>query len=363
MRELWARVEPSMDQAEKQRLIKATSGLCDAYVLEENELTQLRPLVRVAVSKGPEADILLCENLEEGIRAKAQGRRVALMANVESNEDIAMVIAAANASIDYVVIHCPKWEVIPLENLIADTRGRTRLLAALGSVSRADLVLAALEIGVDGLFLGKLTPEAAREAHEAIRSAKTRIEEKKEAERLVLTELELSSLTALGLGARVCIDTCDLMKPGEGLLVGCQSSCLFLVEAEVSENPFVEPRPFRVNAGPVSHYVLMPGGKTKYLSEIKAGDQALVVDRKGVSRPTNVCRAKVEWRPLLLVEARWQGRPVNAIVQNAETIRFVTPEGSKSVAELKPGDRVLARLEEGGRHFGALVKEESVIER
>ncbi len=32
-------------------------------------------------------------------------------------------------------------------------------------------------------------------------------------------------------------------------------------------------------------------------------------------------------------------------------------------AELKPGDEVLVRLEEGGRHFGTLVADEMVIER
>jgi 3-dehydroquinate synthase II len=51
------------------------------------------------------------------------------------------------------------------------------------------------------------------------------------------------------------------------------------------------------------------------------------------------------------------------IAQNAETIRVVTPEGSKAVTDLNKGDKILARVEEGGRHFGTLVKEEAVIER
>ena len=167
----------------------------------------------------------------------------------------------------------------------------------------------------------------------------------------------------LGSGARVCIDTCDLMKEGEGMLVGCQSSGLFLVEAEVHETPFVAPRPFRVNAGSIALYVLSSGGKTRYLSELKAGDEVLIVDREGRNRTTNICRVKIEWRPLLLVEAKCQGKTIKTILQNAETIRVVTEEGSKSVSELKPGDKVLVRLEEGGRHFGTLVKEERVIER
>ena len=35
----------------------------------------------------------------------------------------------------------------------------------------------------------------------------------------------------------------------------------------------------------------------------------------------------------------------------------------KSIAKLNPGDEILVHIEEGGRHFGTLVKEERVIER
>ena len=66
---------------------------------------------------------------------------------------------------------------------------------------------------------------------------------------------------------------------------------------------------------------------------------------------------------MVLVEAEYEGKRVKTIIQNAETIRLVTPEGAKSVAELETGDKVLAYVVEGGRHFGTLVKEETVIER
>ncbi|MEM4650081.1 MAG: 3-dehydroquinate synthase II, partial [Candidatus Bathyarchaeia archaeon] len=167
----------------------------------------------------------------------------------------------------------------------------------------------------------------------------------------------------LELGARVCVDTCDIMKEGEGILVGSQSSGLFLVQAEVQVNPYVEPRPFRVNAGAISSYVLAPGNKTRYLSELKAGDEILVVNREGKTRKTNVCRVKIEYRPLILVEAEYNNETFKVVLQNAETIRLVTKNSSKSIAELKPGDEVLIRFEKGGRHFGTLVKEETVIEK
>jgi len=76
-----------------------------------------------------------------------------------------------------------------------------------------------------------------------------------------------------------------------------------------------------------------------------------------------VARVKIEWRPMVLVEAEHGGKRIKTIVQNAETIRLVTEEGSKSIAELKLGDKLLAHVVKGGRHFGTLVKEETVIER
>jgi 3-dehydroquinate synthase II len=152
------------------------------------------------------------------------------------------------------------------------------------------------------------------------------------------------------------------MKSGEGLLVGCQSSGLFLIEAEVHQSPYIEPRPFRVNAGPVSLYTLSSPNQTQYLSELKAGNEILIVDKKGRMRSADVCRVKIEWRPLVLIEAEHDGKKIKTIVQNAETIRLVTEEGSKAITNLAVGDKVVAYLTEGGRHFGALVKEEQVIE-
>jgi 3-dehydroquinate synthase II len=66
---------------------------------------------------------------------------------------------------------------------------------------------------------------------------------------------------------------------------------------------------------------------------------------------------------MTIVEAEINGRNFAIILQNAETVRLVSEESSKSVSELKAGDEVLARVEEGGRHFGTLVADEMVIER
>jgi 3-dehydroquinate synthase II len=179
-----------------------------------------------------------------------------------------------------------------------------------------------------------------------------------------LVPAKVTAVKQISTGARVCVDTCDLMVPGEGMLIGVQAAGFFLVEAEVHENPYVQARPFRVNAGSLSMYTLAPQQKTRYLSELKAGDEVLIIDRNGKTRPGTVGRVKIELRPLILIEAEAKGKKIKTILQNAETIRLVTAEGSKPVTELKVGDEVLAHVTaSAGRHFGVAVPDETVIER
>jgi len=147
------------------------------------------------------------------------------------------------------------------------------------------------------------------------------------------------------------------------MLVGNSSSGLFLVHSESSENPYVEPRPFRVNAGPVHAYIIVPGGRTRYLSELKSGDEVCVVNYRGDSSTAIVGRIKVEKRPLMLVEAEAEGKRISTILQNAETIRLTQPDGRPlSVVELKKGSEVLAYVEEPGRHFGMRIRE-TILEK
>lgn len=143
--------------------------------------------------------------------------------------------------------------------------------------------------------------------------------------------------------------------------VGCFARGLFLIHSECLESNYISSRPFRVNAvcfdyminifqewsniwvlintinifqkwefslfydfyfkfgcivlvcfssevswmcqGPVHAYVAVPGEKTSYLSELKAGREVVVVDQNGIQRTAIVGRVKIETRPLILIEA------------------------------------------------------------
>jgi 3-dehydroquinate synthase II len=214
--------------------------------------------------------------------------------------------------------------------------------------------LGILEKGVEGVVINNPDPDA-------VRQMLLMFKEKKE--KLELLTARVKRIEPLSSGDRVCVDTCSSMDLGEGMLVGNSSQALFLIHSENVENPFVNTRPFRVNAGPVHAYIRMADGQTKYLSEIRIGDRVMIVNFEGKSYPAVVGRAKVERRPLVLVEAEEKGETISVILQNAETIRLIQPDGKAiSLIDLQEGSEVLVTREKGGRHFGVQI-DETIVER
>ena len=178
-----------------------------------------------------------------------------------------------------------------------------------------------------------------------------------------LKEATITNIKPLGTGDRVCIDTTSMMVPGEGMLIGSYSKAMFLVHSESLESEYVASRPFRVNAGPVQAYIMVPGNKTRYLSELEAGDSVLVVDKNGKTRESIVGRCKIEKRPLILLEAEYEDIKIKSLLQNAETIRVVSSQGEAvSVSDLQPGDKVKVFIDDSARHFGMAI-DETIIEK
>jgi len=238
-------------------------------------------------------------------------------------------------------------EVIPLENLVA---WRRKILAAARTPDEVELYRGILEKGVYGIVLVADDPAKMR----ALASAARR-----ETEATPLVAASVTGISPLGIGDRVCVDTCTLIEGSRGMLVGNSSAGLFLVCAENVPNPYVLPRPFRINAGGVHSYCRLPGGRTAYLSELASGSEVLLVDESGAGETATVGRVKVERRPLLLVRAKSTSGAVHSVIlQNAETIRLVGPGGATvSVAKLAEGDPLLLAEEAAGRHFGVAVEE------
>ncbi len=268
-----------------------------------------------------------------------------------SREDEAT--AAASLARGRTVLLERGWEIIPVENLLAHGQGGEHgglLALAVATAEEAVLAAGILEKGVDAVVVDRAQASAVREIVERLR-ANTGV--------LALEEAEITEITPVGMGHRVCVDTLSVLRTGQGMLVGNSAAFTFLVNAETERNEYVASRPFRINAGAVHAYALMPGDRTAYLEELRAGNEVLVVDHEGGTGIAVIGRVKVEKRPMLLIRARVGEKEGAVFLQNAETIRLVRPGGATaSVVELAPGDRVLCRADAAGRHFGMRIQEE-----
>lgn len=257
---------------------------------------------------------------------------------------------------DYLILMGKDWKVIPLENIIAELQKEdVKLIAAVTDYEEAKLALETLEYGTDGVLICPQEISQIKKVAELV--------DKIGAESYDLKTATITKVEPVGSGDRVCVDTCSMMGVGEGMLIGSYSKGLFLVHSESTESEYVASRPFRVNAGPVHAYIMTPGNKTKYLSEIETGDEVLTVDKEGNSKNVIVGRVKIEKRPLMLVEAEYDDVTLRTLLQNAETIKLVKDDGTPiSVAELKVGDKIMVYLDPNARHFGMAI-EESIIEK
>jgi 3-dehydroquinate synthase II len=180
-----------------------------------------------------------------------------------------------------------------------------------------------------------------------------------------LKPAKIIEIKEVGDGERVCVDTASILHKGEGMLIGSRSNFLFLVHNESVGSSFTSPRPFRVNAGAVHCYTLSPDGTTNYLSEVETGSEVLIINSKGNARRATVGRSKIERRPMLMIKASVGGEIGGIIAQDAETIRFVKPNGQLvSVTHLKKGDTVMVHAKSAtGRHFGMEVSDEYILEK
>ena len=285
-----------------------------------------------------------------GGRSKKAGARF----RIKSNADIDALVEAAERGVPFAVIESADWKIIPLENIIARARKTgTRIYVSADSPAEARKMFSVLEVGVDGVILPASSAGKARE-----------ILSRMGALSLSTSPGKILEIKEVGDGERVCVDTVSMLGSGEGMLVGSRSNFMFLVHNESVGSSFTSPRPFRVNAGAVHCYTLAPDGTTRYLSELESGSEVLIVGGGGARRVA-VGRSKIERRPMLMVKASAGGRTGGIIAQDAETIRFVRPDGSLvPVTHLKEGDRVMVHSRPAaGRHFGVEVSDESILEK
>jgi 3-dehydroquinate synthase II len=301
------------------------------------------------IFESSDADLVICKAIPEIQGFKSIGKVAGFLKRVSNNDDIDEIGRASQAGADFVIVEAEDWKIIPLENVIAKLhKSNTKVYTTAKNTEEIRTMFSVLELGVDGVIFSTDNEKAVDELRDYL-----------EAFIFPIKSAKILDVRDVGTGERVCVDTTSMLQLGEGMLIGSKSNFLFLVHNESVGSSFTSPRPFRVNAGAVYCYTVMPDGKTKYLSEIEAGSEVLIVKNNGSSRRVTVGRSKIETRPLRLIRADIEGETGTIILQNAETIRFIKSDGTLlPITEARVGEEILCYIKPpSGRHFGMEVKE------
>ena len=249
MKKLWVNAVPF----NKEVVISALESGAEAVVLADGDSKKVRQFGKIKT-------VEKAGDIRPGINVE--------FIDIASKADEDKVAAVPESKI--VVLRMLDWTIIPIENLLA-RRGKN-IMVQVENSKQARLMVEILEKGVDGVVLNTTDINEIKKTAETIHGI---------SEKISLVTATITSTKQLGMGDRACLDTCTQMTVGEGILVGNTAAGFFLVHSESIDNPYVASRPFRVNAGAVHAYTLTPGGKTKYLADLTAGDEVLLVDFQG----------------------------------------------------------------------------------
>lgn len=196
--------------------------------------------------------------------AREMEHRTGLFVSIKNAQDL---LCAANLGplYDYVYVQFYDETNIPLELLIATFQKypSLRLFKYVYSSQEAEVVRSVMETGCSGVVIKSSDINTVNQYLDGTNSMDT--------EHIELVEAEITGIYHIGAGERACVDTTSLLKPNEGLLVGSTAKGGILVSSETHFLPYMNLRPFRVNAGAIHSYV-WNHETTSYLSELKSGD-------------------------------------------------------------------------------------------
>jgi 3-dehydroquinate synthase II/3-amino-4-hydroxybenzoic acid synthase len=253
---------------------------------------------------------------------------------------------------DYLLVEFKDPTNIPLELILARMQNRkTSVLKKVYSLEQTKIAFGVMGNGSDGVLL---ETENINEIIEV-----DNFMNKRKMTKLNLVNAKVTEVRHLGMGKRVCVDTIDKMSQKEGMIVGSTSNGGVLISSETHFLPYMDLRPFRVNAGALHSYVWGPDNMSPYLSDLRAGSKLLCVDTDGNAREIVVGRVKMETRPLLMICAEAEGQTINCIVQDDWHIRIFGAKGEVlNASEIKIGNELAAYVCASGRHVGIKIDED-----
>lgn len=254
----------------------------------------------------------------------------------------------------YLVLSFKDPTNIPLELVIASLQNSNTILVkeiAPDDLDDAIVTLGVMEVGAEGILF---SPKTHGVMDKFLERWNTSLHQT-----VSLAVAKVVRAVPVGMGYRSCIDLTTLFTPTEGMVVGSTSQGGILCCPEVFHLPYMELRPFRVNAGAVHSYIFNTGNRTDYMTELRAGSPVMVVDASGKTRVAYVGRMKTEVRPLRLIEVAFKDETrANILLQDDWHVRVYSSTAQPlNITELRPGDEVMAYQTDPGRHVGIKVSE------
>jgi len=323
------------------------------YPLKTELITEIKTQEDLNVIKSGETVLSTDQSLLN--MAKHRGYKTCISIFVEGRESLEQSWQDA-LKYDYLLVDFDLPTNIPLELIIARLQdSNTVLLKQVNTFTEMEVVFGVLEKGSDGVLFANTDFNEIMKVSEYLSS--------RDIGNIELHPLTVSEIRNIGMGLRACIDTTGMMTQNEGMLVGSTSQGGIFVCSETHYLPYMNLRPFRVNAGAIHSYIWMPNNTAEYLSDLAAGSKVSCVNTEGSTRTLTVGRVKMEVRPLLLIKGVATDKEINVIVQDEWHIRVMGADGNPMNASLiRPGDRLLAYVCEPGRHVGIKVNE-TIIEK
>lgn len=327
------------------------------YSMLDTIKTQKKMKVIVEVTKEEqltkklENKIILSTKLSILDDAKENGFKTVFATDVSSREEMEQAWLKG-VNYDYLLVEFKDPTNIPLELILARMQNKTTaVLKKVNSLEQAKIAFGVMEKGSDGVLL------ETEDINEIIETDK--FMNKSKMTKLNLANAKVTEVRHIGMGKRVCVDTVDKMSQNEGMIVGSTSNGGILISSETHFLPYMDLRPFRVNAGALHSYVWGPDNMLPYLSDLRAGSKLLCVDTDGNAREIVVGRVKMETRPLLMICAEVEGQAINCIVQDDWHIRIFGSKGEAlNASEIKVGDELTAYGCASGRHVGIKIDED-----
>lgn len=299
----------------------------------------------------PKENIVLSHDMKLLEDVKNLGYQTALYRKIVPETDLESVWQEG-LTFNYLVVELTDETNIPLELLIARLQDKsTDLIKVVKNYQDMEVSIGVMEVGSDGVLLKTEDIQELVKVNDYITNSKQ--------SSIKMTKGKVVEVEHIGMGSRACIDTTDLLKTNEGMIVGSTSSGGLLVSSETHFLPYMDLRPFRVNAGAVHSYVWAPNNMTSYITELKAGSKVLVVDTEGNTREISVGRVKIEVRPLLKIAVEVNGEIINTIVQDDWHIRIFGANGEpRNASTIKVGEELLVYSCTSGRHVGIKIEEQ-----